>query len=1265
MSDTRLHSKTSRTAAIAVAGAAVLCAVVAVALGTQLGAASFDPNAFLDLAGKNQPDPEYGAAYDVNRTEADGEATMDANDPEDSQPDIQELDASLLAQDQSSASSALSLTDSPTGTTVLTGQGGSGEGTPGSTVTGPIVNGDGNGGEGGDPSPDDPTPTDPDPAPTLPTDIWQGNPVYPGGSQPFPDEGMPSTPGTEDESVRFVVYTESDLGFLGSPTELGMSLLYRGMALNEQKLLCAGYYYVIADGTIYRLEQFGENFKVGSYPSIVDSDKVRITFSFRMNSSSKWIDQTAEFPVHPCKVLVQGWDKGEYLQTSYPDTGESVDLGSLYASMLPAEVTADPWSAYTLDSMFVGWSETEGGRPVGTSYVPQATGLILLTPLPLVPVPSDFVVECQFGSQVLVSYTGAGPVCSIPEGVQEVNWTTDFIQADVIRIPGSLQSMDGWEFWLEAGTSFSVAEGNPAYYAQNGLLMRSSDDALVGIPSNMAVVDVPPQTTSITFPLYGNSITELRFSGEPFATSFAGVENAEIVVPTDRYLDFLAAWGSNPGNDTNRLVPDSGEVPDYVISGDGVYSQDGKTLYQVLSAAEGVFVAQDGIELVKADALANCPDVDTVVLPGSVAKLEEDALAGYAGRVLLSGDVPPSVGPDVLDGAQFHVHSDAYAAYLREWGQAYGEDAVAAVLQPNDFAIDAVNGYSVLQDHLKEADGSALPSAGNQVIVLSAPADATLFDGTSLGGLQATGINKGAFSGCAGLRLVTLPESIKAIGAYAFADCAGLQAFFSASTDTISIGSGAFDGCMPQAAAFSAQLASVADLSGLIEGGFSAYAPYGSSGYEDPYSYDQAFTVLCPSYHFTQQGNGMILYGIAPDDPGYLPGLYVLGATAGVNGEVTFEPGTTVVEDYSFSHCTEPYTLNAASMESLLAIGTFAFSSSEAASPPGLTGTLSLPGSLSVLSSSSFARTNLTSVHIDGANLDTVADSAFYGCASLTEVTFGSESAVRIIDSQAFAETGIGSIALPNSVETIGEGAFYGCKNLTSIDLPASVSSLDQCPFGESSVRAVTMSSAAPPSLITYYFIDPYPYGFFAAEESVPDFRITLAGDAAGKEAAYIEAWTAPLMGYADSSEMTPDEQLAGINKARALFGMDPLESLPDQAAEASEAAEASVLGASAALGKSAGNAENAAEGTGSDDPDQAGEGPEAPADGNAAADAGSEGADSTAGVDAAGNAPPADTALPPQPESPEGGGAASAAAACAAGSGKGPEGSAITQGEG
>lgn len=74
------------------------------------------------------------------------------------------------------------------------------------------------------------------------------------------------------------------------------------------------------------------------------------------------------------------------------------------------------------------------------------------------------------------------------------------------------------------------------------------------------------------------------------------------------------------------------------------------------------------------------------------------------------------------------------------------------------------------------------------------------------------------------------------------------------------------------------------------------------------------------------------------------------------------------------------------------------------------------------------------------------------------------EEGVTAIGANAFRETGITSISIPQGVERIGDSAFSGCMNLTTANVPASVVSVGGAAFFQcTKLKSVTFASGTEP----------------------------------------------------------------------------------------------------------------------------------------------------------------------------------------------------------
>ena len=77
----------------------------------------------------------------------------------------------------------------------------------------------------------------------------------------------------------------------------------------------------------------------------------------------------------------------------------------------------------------------------------------------------------------------------------------------------------------------------------------------------------------------------------------------------------------------------------------------------------------------------------------------------------------------------------------------------------------------------------------------------------------------------------------------------------------------------------------------------------------------------------------------------------------------------------------------------------------------------------------------------------TIFEGAFQGCAAATIVEFQSPSALKTIETFAFANIAVTSLHIPDTVTTIGSYAFLGCHSLAYLRLPNSLTTVGQQAF--------------------------------------------------------------------------------------------------------------------------------------------------------------------------------------------------------------------------
>lgn len=88
---------------------------------------------------------------------------------------------------------------------------------------------------------------------------------------------------------------------------------------------------------------------------------------------------------------------------------------------------------------------------------------------------------------------------------------------------------------------------------------------------------------------------------------------------------------------------------------------------------------------------------------------------------------------------------------------------------------------------------------------------------------------------------------------------------------------------------------------------------------------------------------------------------------------------------------------------------------------------------------------SLESVIFENTVLEKISDGAFSGCSALSSIAL--PDSVTEIERNAFFETGLRNIQLPEKLTLIGGGAFCNCKNLKQVQLPPQLKELGEGAF--------------------------------------------------------------------------------------------------------------------------------------------------------------------------------------------------------------------------
>lgn len=175
---------------------------------------------------------------------------------------------------------------------------------------------------------------------------------------------------------------------------------------------------------------------------------------------------------------------------------------------------------------------------------------------------------------------------------------------------------------------------------------------------------------------------------------------------------------------------------------------------------------------------------------------------------------------------------------------------------------------------------------------------------------------------------------------------------------------------------------------------------------------------------------------------------------------VTFGNSVTTVNDNMFSDCTNLSSVTLGS--GITKIGESAFRGTALAS-------IDIPASVTKINNSAFnGCSDLTAINVNSGNsIYSSYDGVLYNIDQTIIVVFPAgkttvtlPSTVANLKSDAFANSKLQSITLPNTLTVINSGLFSGCSDLTSIDIPSSVTQIGESAFASTGLQKVTIPAS-------------------------------------------------------------------------------------------------------------------------------------------------------------------------------------------------------------
>lgn len=655
------------------------------------------------------------------------------------------------------------------------------------------------------------TPTDPS-APSEPTEPTKPAEV----KDPDPVKANPPT-GTGVGGITNKPYIEGvtpredkngeQMIVIAQSTYVSGSMLYKGQTVDQKQIYFSLQTFVIGvDNTQYlwgaeALDKYvridavsfdgGETW-LTEFPVTIpeDAGEFLIRAQYRLKESDGWTDRLVTYDPADTRVMVlsenvEGSISADQILNSEDQNPALDSLVNLYRWQ------SDLLGQYP-EKLYSGW--TEDGVAVPFAY-PVKAGRHVLQPGAYADIPHGFRVEnkvywmnddftdIDFDYSNLtylqtvtaieednITKFDATGVLTIPDYVQAVDLgPKETLEVEILRVPESVLYLSGVGLRVRHG--YIVAEHNPNYASQDGLLLNKDQTAILAVP--LAETDVTvPETVKTVAILADNRIRVLRLQADSMENmpeiATESLHDCTVIV-RDELLDAcirenLSFFTKSTGN---RVAAASDPGTTYYVDQNAVLTTAGE-LVEVLPGSNRALRFYDDVRSVRTNALAAGERIQTIVLSrnGTHITLEPDSLVGADGlRTILC----------------------------------YTKDQAEDVQRQLSASGASENVDVVMLSTSKEGYTYAWIAEDDLTVLVDAPEDVTAFTGvvTAENGTAVTVnyIGIGAFADCTGLKWVYLPESVSRIGYEAFRDCTALEGVLIDTKEQITILERAFAGC--------------------------------------------------------------------------------------------------------------------------------------------------------------------------------------------------------------------------------------------------------------------------------------------------------------------------------------------------------------------------------------------------------------------------------------------------------------------------------------
>lgn len=605
---------------------------------------------------------------------------------------------------------------------------------------------------------------------------------------------------------------------------------------------------------------------------------------------------------------------------------------------------------------------------------------------------------------------------TIPEGVTHIeseafSWCYGL---QTVTLPSTLKNIGDSAFdWCSSLENITLPEGLE-YIASNSFYNTGLTS--VTIPESVLVVEKNAFTSCESI----KSVYILGCETEIESEAFAYCNNIETATG---YLSDTLAWELK---DATLTITGSGEIP-------GGYSYNSP--WEILNINDKIenLVFNGAITAIGGYTFQNCTSLSSLTLPESLTSIGSYAFKNCSNlKELYIPDIAIEGGYNRFEGCNIEKASGKLNDAI-SWEYSNEELKVLGTGAIPDYTDDKYN-----YDNFPQWNEIGL---NIQTLIIDK---------------GITRVGNSAFKGSS-VASVNFPDSVTAIGAYAFFDCDSLREV-TLSKNIANIEEGAFDNCegIENASGFLTENISWKYEKGALEISGEGKIP----DYEDieeriPVGenwYEVIRTTVLPQWYFVGLSDKVESLSIGE-------GITEIGYRTFYDTEnlkeVTLPNSLTNIETFAFWDCSSLLSVDIPSQ--VTTIGSFAFCGCSSMV------SVNIPNSVTTIEYDAFTDClNLEKIVLPNS-ITYIDQNTFNNCEKLSEVII--PNSVICIDGWAFRDCkSLRTVDIPNSMERIMDGAFKGCSALEEMTLLQSVLALgDTCFQNCTSLEKIVI-----PASVTY-----------------------------------------------------------------------------------------------------------------------------------------------------------------------------------------------------